>query len=109
MKQLYALIHMWNSDFNKSASVIAVSSGKDELRKLMKDAVLAAKKETEDGCRNCSVTWQIVNMEENSFAVLATFPHFPGTYSDFRWTIQAVPVIENQEDVNEISSHFGPI
>ena len=107
MRQLYALIHVWNSDYNKSASVIAVSNGKNELRKLMKDAALAAKKETEDGCRNCSVTWQIEKMEEDFFAVRGTFPHFPGTYDEFKWIIQATPVIENQEDVNEISSHFS--
>ena len=106
MKQLYALIHIWDNGCNPISSVIAVSSGTDELRKLMRDSVLATKKETEAGCRNCSVTWEIMKIEENSFAVHAAFSHFPRSYIEFRWTIQAVPVIENQEDVNEISHNF---
>lgn len=105
------MLHIWTSDFDKAASVIAVSSRKKELLGFLKKDVLATKKRTEDNCENCSVTWKIAKMEEDSFVIYGIFSDsdFPGTYEEFEWVIQEVPVIESQEEKGEIPNDFGQI
>jgi len=110
MNHIYALLYVWKQNVSQGTAVLAVSTQKEELRKLMLDTVKRVRMCEEDRHKKFyQIFWTIGTETEDRIDISHEIPHYKGLYEYWRWEIQTVPIIECEEEKDEISNNFGPL